>query len=161
MSSDPPEGDGRLLFRALPPRLKFTADEKRTVAAFARSLADQIAGGRLFTCLITRDRELRRLNRMFLDKDYPTDVLSFPNQSADLNLGEIAISLDRAEAQANEFGHTRVDEIRILMLHGVLHLTGMDHEHDRGAMASAEQKWRHEFGLPATLIARGSSSKSQ
>jgi probable rRNA maturation factor len=69
-------------------------------------------------------------------------------------LGEIAISVERAEAQARSFGHSRLDEIRILMLHGLLHLSGMDHENDRGEMARAEAHWRAQFGLPETLIAR-------
>ncbi len=69
----------------------------------------------------------------------------------------MAISADRAEAQAVEFGHTRMDELRILMLHGLLHLAGMDHEHDSGEMARAERKWRAELNLPEPLIARTSS----
>jgi probable rRNA maturation factor len=69
----------------------------------------------------------------------------------------MAISADRAEAQAAEFGHTRTDEIRILMLHGLLHLAGMDHEHDSGEMACAEQRWRSELKLPEPLIARTTS----
>ncbi len=106
-----------------------------------------VADGAPFTCLIADDRELWRLNQQFLSHDYPTDVLSFPSRDADGGLGEIAISVERAAAQACEFGHTRIDEIRILMLHGVLHLTGMDHERDHGEMAQAEQQWRAEFGI--------------
>ena len=71
-------------------------------------------------------------------------------------LGEIAISADRAAEQAREFGHSRLDEIRILMLHGVLHLLGMDHETDRGRMARAEARWRRKLDLPTGLIARAS-----
>ena len=58
--------------------------------------------------------------------------------------------------QAREFGHSLSDEIRILMLHGVLHLLGMDHETDRGEMARAEARWRKKLNLPASLIARAS-----
>jgi probable rRNA maturation factor len=94
------------------------------------------------------------LNRTFLGHDYATDVLSFPYGLSGLNLGELIVSLERAEAQAAEFGHTRMDEIRILMLHGLLHLTGMDHEKDGGEMAQAEDKWREDLGLPLALIAR-------
>ena len=161
MSSDPPTCDGRVLFRTLPTKLRFSADEQRAVTAFARTLVHRVANGRGFTCLITRDRELRTLNRRFLEHDFPTDVLSFPKQEPDSALGEIAISLDRAEAQASEFGHTRIDELRILMLHGVLHLGGMDHERDSGAMARAERKWRSELGLPSTLIMRASNPKQK
>jgi probable rRNA maturation factor len=76
------------------------------------------------------------------------------------HLGELAISVERADAQANSFGHSRVDEIRVLMLHGLLHLAGMDHETDRGAMSRAEKKWRSYFALPATLISRANAEKA-
>lgn len=99
------------------------------------------------------------MNNHFLGHDYATDVLSFPAANANGNLGEIAISAERAAAQAQEFGHTLSDEIRILMLHGVLHLTGMDHERHHGEMQRAEDKWRAEFGLPGSLIARASASR--
>ena len=128
---------------------------------FARQLRDEVAEGRPFSCLITDDSELRRLNNEFLGKDYPTDVLSFPadkeprpSGSGASQLGDIAISADRAAEQARRFGHTLDDEIRVLMLHGVLHLMGMDHEGDRGAMARAEKLWRKKLGLPSTLIER-------
>jgi probable rRNA maturation factor len=69
-------------------------------------------------------------------------------------LGDIAISLGRARAQAREFGHTIEQEVQILMLHGVLHLMGHDHETDSGAMARAEKRWRAKLGLPNGLIER-------
>jgi probable rRNA maturation factor len=69
-------------------------------------------------------------------------------------LGDIAISLGRARAQAREFGHTIEQEVQILMLHGVLHLCGHDHESDSGAMARAEKRWRAKLGLPNGLIER-------
>ncbi len=111
---------------------------------------------RAMTCLVTTDVELRRLNRDFRGKDYPTDVLSFPSNMSD-GSGEIAISWDRAEAQANEMGHTVDDELRILMLHGMLHLIGMDHERDAGEMGRAEVRWRKKLGLAAGLIERVSA----
>jgi probable rRNA maturation factor len=77
----------------------------------------------------------------------------------DGSLGDVAISAQRAEAQAREFGHSLMDEIRILMLHGILHLTGMDHQRDQGEMARAEQKLRREFKLAATLISRAQRSQ--
>lgn len=110
----------------------------------------RIARGRAVTCLLTDDRELRRLNQNFLGKNYATDVLSFPDEHG----GEIAISLDRARAQAREHGHSLHDEVRILMLHGVLHLAGFDHETDSGEMARAERRWRKRLGLPVGLIER-------
>ena len=60
-------------------------------------------------------------------------------------LGEIAISSERAAAQAAEFGHTWLEEVKILMLHGMLHLAGLDHERDGGKMAREEKRWRREF----------------
>jgi probable rRNA maturation factor len=140
-----------VLFGALPSELRFSRAEKRLLADFAGDLSRQIVAGRAFDCLIADDAELHRLNLAFLGHDYPTDVLSFPDANA---LGEIAISVERAVSQALSFGHTPMDEIRILMLHGLLHLAGMDHENDSGEMANAEAKWREQFGLPRTLIAR-------
>ena len=120
---------------------------------FAALLRSEVAGGRTFSCLLTDDRELRRLNREFLAHDYATDVLSFPSGSDD-PLGDIAISVERAAAQAQEFGHSTDEEIKILMLHGVLHLLGMDHEKDRGAMKREERRWRRTLSLPLTLTER-------
>ncbi len=99
------------------------------------------------TCLIATDEELQTLNQEFCGKNYATDVLSFPPD-------DIAISFDRAAAQAAELGHTVEDELRILILHGLLHLAGMDHERDGGAMKRAEARWRKRLGLPSGLIER-------
>jgi probable rRNA maturation factor len=162
-----------VLFGATPPHLEFSPQDKRALRRFARELERRVGEGSAsfeerttgikalkprrpvrFTCLITNDREMQRLNRDFLGHDYPTDVLSFPGLDGHGGLGDIAVSSERALEQAQEFGHAHVDEIRILMLHGVLHLTGMDHERDGGEMERAEERWRNEFGLPATLIAR-------
>ena len=110
--------------------------------------------GRPFQCLLTDDRELQRLNRDFLGKDYPTDVLSFPGVEPSEFLGEMAISVNRAAEQASEYGHTREQEICILMLHGLLHLLGMDHDSDGGRMRRTETRWRKKLGLPTGLIER-------
>lgn len=123
------------------------------LVAFAATLQRRLAPRATFHCLLTDDAELRRFNRKFRGSDKPTDVLSFPC-SASGNLGDIAVSLDRARAQARGFGHRVGDEIRILMLHGVLHLTGMDHETDSGEMGRVELAWRKKLGLPAGLIER-------
>jgi probable rRNA maturation factor len=133
--------------------------------SFARKLDREVSGGRPFDCLITGDAELRRLNRKFRGKDEATDVLSFPvgqasrpvrtgREACPTSLGDIAISLARARRQAREFGHTTQQEIRVLMLHGVLHLLGLDHESDHGNMARAEKRWRARLGLPNGLIER-------
>jgi probable rRNA maturation factor len=120
---------------------------------FAKLAQSRIARGREFHCLITGDAEIRSLNRRFRGKDAATDVLSFP--SGEKNpIGDIAISLGRARAQAKECGHSAEEEICILLLHGVLHLLGMDHETDNGAMARAERRWRRALNLPAGLIER-------
>lgn len=152
-------GSTTVLCGALPTRLKLTSDEKRALKNFAVTLAEHVAAGRAFTCLITNDEQLRHLNSSFLGHDYATDVLSFPALSVNGNLGDIAISVERAEVQAAEFGHSRIDELRILMLHGLLHLSGLDHEDDGGEMAAVERKWREEFGLPLNLIARTARSR--
>lgn len=127
---------------------------RTAIRGFAERLAAEVTDGRRFNCLLTDDRELRRLNREFLHHDYPTDVLSFPSGSDHGFAGEIAISMNRAADQAAEFGHDLEQEVEILMLHGVLHLLGMDHEKDRGAMARVEKRWRKHFGLPVSLIER-------
>ncbi len=151
-----PEGSS-VAFRRVPASLRRAPLER-----FARTLQNEVAKGRPFDALITGDTELRRLNRDFRGKDYPTDVLSFPTTEASACphplagafLGDIAISLGRARAQAREFGHTIEQEVQILMLHGVLHLCGQDHETDSGAMARAEKRWRAKLGLPNGLIER-------
>ena len=73
------------------------------------------------------------------------------------SIGDIAISWDRAAEQAAGFGHTVDAELRILILHGVLHLTGMDHEKDHGEMAQAEMQWRKRLKLPVGIIERANS----
>ena len=148
-----------LLFRALPKQPLISVLDRRELKNFADLLAKNVADASGFTCLFTGDSELQRLNRSFLGNDYPTDVLSFPAPQNANGIGEMAISIDRAKAQADEFGHSCLDEIRILMLHGLLHLTGHDHERDKGEMARAERKWRLSFGLPATLIARSRTNR--
>jgi probable rRNA maturation factor len=150
MSSD----GGSLLFKAIRSEITLSADEKRALRVFARELSHTVIEGRTFCCVITDDKELHRLNREFLHHDYPTDVLSFPQLESNGQLGELAISIERARAQADEFGHSLVDELRILMLHGVLHLAGFDHERDLGEMARTEHRLRRTLGLPAGLIAR-------
>jgi probable rRNA maturation factor len=125
---------------------------RRPLREFLIEAARQVMPGRGVACLITDDRELRELNRRFLRKDFPTDVLSFP--SANGASGELAISLDRATAQAAAFCHSIEDELRILMLHGLLHLAGMDHEIDAGEMARAEARWRKRLKLPPGLVER-------
>ncbi|MEP7366180.1 MAG: rRNA maturation RNase YbeY, partial [Acidobacteriota bacterium] len=120
-----------LVFEYAPSRLRRTSLKLHAVR-----LAKEVSGGREFTCLITNDNRLRMLNRTWRGKDEPTDVLSFPAApmplakeavTPPLPLGELAISCERARLQAAEHGHSLEEEICILMLHGLLHLMGMDH----------------------------------
>jgi probable rRNA maturation factor len=141
-----------VIFRRVPADVR-----RRAVERFALKLQDAVAKGRAFDCLITGDAELRRLNLKFRGKDEATDVLSFPLAPPAARLGDLAISLRRARTQARVYGHSIEDEIRILMLHGILHLTGLDHETDAGRMARAERLWRARLGLPASLIERANA----
>jgi probable rRNA maturation factor len=106
--------------------------------------------------LLTGDSTLRQLNRNFRGKDKSTDVLSFPAPSefAKKHAGDLAISLETAAHQATTYGHILRDEVRILILHGLLHLSGEDHETDNGEMATREADLRRELRLPSTLIER-------
>src|ERR1035438_10413968 len=155
-----PSQQSALLFQGATPGVS-----RRDLRAFVKRLEVEVARGRAFCCLIAGDEELQRLNREFLGRDYQTDVLSFPvgqasglsGQVRDLPHGEIAISYDAARRQSVEFGHPLDQEIEILMLHGLLHLLGLDHETDQGRMLSVERKWRVRLGLPAGLIERVSA----
>jgi probable rRNA maturation factor len=151
MTADSPSQsrDPLVLFRGVPRGLS-----REAVRDFAERLETEVAAGRAFCCLITNDAMLRRLNREFRGQDAPTDVLSFPSAAPDGALGDIAVSAGRAARQAGEFGHSLETEISILMLHGLLHLLGYDHETDRGRMRRAEAKWRRKLGLPAGLVER-------
>jgi probable rRNA maturation factor len=106
--------------------------------------------------LVTSSQELRGLNGRFRGKDRPTDVLSFqPVLGLDDGFaGDVAISADIAAKNARRLGHSAAEEIKILVLHGVLHLAGYDHEHDQGEMARREERLRRSLGLPVGLIER-------
>jgi probable rRNA maturation factor len=106
--------------------------------------------------LLADNSTLRRLNNTFRGKNKPTDVLSFPAhaQIGQNHAGDLAISLETAAQQATAYGHTLRDEVRILLLHGLLHLAGEDHETDDGEMAAREAALRRELRLPTTLIER-------
>jgi probable rRNA maturation factor len=106
--------------------------------------------------LVTNSRELHVLNRRFLGKDKPTDVLSFPPISElprDF-AGDVAISADIASQNARALGHSVTEELKILSLHGLLHLAGYDHQRDNGRMARKEHDLRRKLGLPVALIER-------
>lgn len=143
------DDSGELLTLRCPRRVS-----RKAARRLQGELISKVTGGRGFNVLLTDDRELRRLNRQFLGKDYATDVLSFRSQEGGAWLGEMAISVERAEEQAARLGHSVEEEIGILMLHGALHLMGLDHEKDAGEMRRVESKWRRRLGLAAGLIER-------
>jgi len=101
------------------------------------------------------------LNRRFRGKDKATDVLSFPAEGLGAGgwAGDVAISADIASQNARALGHSPVEEIKILALHGILHLAGFDHENDRGQMAREEARLRRLLRLPVSLIERSNGTK--
>jgi probable rRNA maturation factor len=108
------------------------------------------------TVLLTTDTAMRRLNRRFREKDKTTDVLSFPAGgpiAADV-AGDLAVSVPTARRQAAERGHSLSIEIKVLILHGLLHLAGYDHETDKGEMYRRERVLRVKLRLPQGLIER-------
>ena len=107
--------------------------------------------------LVTSSSEMKSLNRRFRGKDKATDVLSFPAAADNVRkrfVGEIAISAEIAAQNAHELGHSAAQEVKILVLHGLLHLRGYDHERDHGEMARREIQLRTRLGLPSGLIER-------
>jgi probable rRNA maturation factor len=113
--------------------------------------------------LVTSNIELQELNRRFRGKDQPTDVLSFPALPGlkPRYAGDIAISAEIAAQNARALGHSAAEEIKILALHGILHLRGYDHERDHGKMARREEKLRRDLRLPVGLIERSGPSHSR
>ncbi len=117
------------------------------------------------TVLLTTDAAIRDLNRRFRGKDKPTDVLSFSaasliqsrKKSQEKAAGDLAISVDTARRQAAEQDHALTCELKILMLHGLLHLAGYDHTRDAGRMERRERVLRKRLGLPLGLIERARS----
>ena len=107
--------------------------------------------------LLAGDEEIRRLNREFRGKDKATDVLSFPaGESAGRTkiAGDLAISVETAAREAEKRGHSLDLELRVLLLHGILHLAGYDHETDAGEMERKEIALRKRLELADSLIAR-------
>ena len=106
------------------------------------------------TIAILPDSRVKALNRKYRRKNAGTDVLSFPGTAP--YLGDIAISRGIAKKQAKLLGHSLSVELRVLALHGLLHLLGYDHDSDNGRMARVEARLRRKAGLPLGLIARSS-----
>ena len=105
------------------------------------------------TVAIVTDARVRLLNRQYRRKDKPTDVLSFPSDERGY-LGDVVIAAGVAARQARAAGHSLATEIRVLALHGLLHLLGYDHERDDGRMARLERRLRKRGGLREGLIER-------
>jgi len=132
-----------------------------TVRAFVQRLRAALRlGRREFNVCFVDDREIERLNAAFLGRRRPTDVLSFPWQGSGAAhrigagnaefanfLGDVVISAETARRNARREGHSTVNEIRWLILHGLLHLLGYDHERDRGEMTSLELSLRERLGV--------------
>ncbi len=119
------------------------------------------------TVLLTTDAAIRKLNRQFRGKNEPTDVISFPAEGsfpaqgvgAEKLAGDLAISVETARRQAADQGHALTCELKVLILHGLLHLAGHDHEADNGKMACRERLLRARLGLPQGLIERAEAPK--
>ncbi|HEX3645452.1 MAG TPA: rRNA maturation RNase YbeY [Vicinamibacterales bacterium] len=146
------------------------------LAAWLRRVAPARARGAVSVALVS-DRRVRALNRSYRHQDYATDVLSFGEpshlRSPDAHrgtvgvdrttvgrerlLGEIVIARGVARRQALEAGHSEQTELRVLALHGLLHLLGYDHERDNGRMRRVERRLRRKGGLPEGLIERAGS----
>jgi probable rRNA maturation factor len=151
-----------------PPRSKTAVHReplnKRELARFA-GLALKAAGCPApVSILLTSDERIQELNRDFRGKNTPTDVLSFPPVAWEFEgnpktktAGDLAISLETAARQAESLGHSLATEVRVLILHGALHLAGYDHETDSGEMARKEVRLRRKLGLPSGLIERSTT----
>ncbi len=111
--------------------------------------------------ILCDDEFIKTVNKKYRRKNDPTDVLSFPIRGGRENepVGSIVISLDKVARQAEEFGHSRQDELALLFMHGLLHLLGYDHEKDNGEMRQIEEKLIWRFGLPPSLIVRSEEKR--
>jgi probable rRNA maturation factor len=135
-------------------RTEVVGERAPGLAAWLASVAPAKARGAV-TIAIVPDARVRVLNRQYRRKDMATDVLSFPSGETGY-LGDVVIAAGVARRQAREAGHTLGTELRVLALHGLLHLLGYDHERDDGRMARLEQRLRREGGLVEGLIERQS-----
>jgi len=111
--------------------------------------------------IVTDNAHIQKLNLEYRDKDKPTDVLSFPLETPfteqslfDIPLGTVVISADFVREKAKNYSHTEQDELKLLFIHGLLHLLGYDHETDEGEMRQKEWEVIEQFGLPDSLIIR-------
>jgi probable rRNA maturation factor len=131
----------------------------RGLGPWLSKIAPASAKGDLSIALVS-DRRMRALNRQFRGKDSVTDVLSFPSDERGF-LGDVVIAAGVAKRQAKAAGHSVAVELKVLSLHGLLHLVGYDHESDDGRMARAEARLRKKAGLPVGLIERAKGTKDR
>jgi probable rRNA maturation factor len=139
-----------------PTQRDFRLPAARTLARFLSAAQAAVRLRGQVTVLLTTDAAIRKLNRQFRGKNKATDVLSFPAEglSAQGIAGDLAISVTTALSQAAAQGHSLSTEIKVLILHGLLHLAGYDHEVDDGIMARRELLLRAKLKLPQGLIER-------
>jgi probable rRNA maturation factor len=131
----------------------------RGLAPWLSRIAPAAAKGDVSVAIVS-DRRMRALNRQFRGKDKVTDVLSFPSDERGF-MGDIVVATGVAKRQAKAAGHSAQTEIRVLALHGLLHLLGYDHDHDGGTMARFEARLRKRAGLKEGLIERAGPQKAQ
>ncbi len=124
---------------------RFRVDRARLVAVADGALRAVGREGAEVSVTLSNDRRLHALNRDYRGKDKPTDVLSFPYDEEGGPLGDVIISVDRAQAQAAERGHDLQRELELLTLHGTLHVCGYDHETDDGEMDRLERRLRRRL----------------
>jgi probable rRNA maturation factor len=134
----------------------FRLPSARSLALYLKAAQEVVRLKGQVTVLLTTDAAIRDLNRRFRGKNKATDVLSFPAEGlgAEGIAGDMAISVATAMRQADWQGHSLATEIKVLMLHGLLHLAGCDHEADAGQMARRERVLRGRLRLPLGLIER-------
>jgi probable rRNA maturation factor len=147
--------------RTVAPNKNLRLPSARTLARFLSEAQSAVRLRGQVTVLLTTDAAIRKLNRQFRGKDKATDVLSFPSEGigAEKIAGDLAISVPTARKQAVEQNHSLSTEIKVLILHGLLHLAGHDHESDNGKMARRERLLRAKLGLPQGLIERATKVK--
>ena len=135
------------------PGMELKGLRRRELGRFLRRAMDAVGLDGEVSVLLTVDNVIRAMNRQYRHKNKATDVLSFPTE-VEGTAGDLAISVETALKQAEEHRHSLEVEIKVLMLHGLLHLAGYDHEADDGAMRRKEMQLRRELSLREGLIER-------
>jgi probable rRNA maturation factor len=157
-----PDEDSRRHLRVLVADERGRSVRAPALASWLARVAPAAARGTVSVALVS-NRRIRALNQKYRQKNYPTDVLSFaaeppprPRRAAATErfLGDIVIARGVARRQALEAGHSETTELRVLALHGLLHLLGYDHEQDNGRMRRVERRLRRKGGLREGLIER-------